>query len=79
MDKAAKDAEQVVLQTEKKLEEGQIDTTETPARYLGLLARIRPVLQPASRYLACESSTSSKFDNARRQDHLRRTGPQRYL
>lgn len=58
MDKAVSQAEQVVLKTEDKLESGEIDTTETPARFLGLLARIRPVLQPASRYLACGFITS---------------------
>lgn len=34
---------------------GQIDTKDTSARYLGYLARIRPVLISSSRYLAYTS------------------------
>lgn len=36
----------------EKIAEGQIDTTETSARYLGLLGRIRPLLISSTRYVA---------------------------
>ncbi|KAI8452560.1 mitochondrial 18 KDa protein-domain-containing protein [Phakopsora pachyrhizi] len=41
--------------------DGRIDTTETPARYLGLVARIRPLLIPATRYLAYTSDVGEAF------------------
>ena len=31
--------------------EGDVDSKDTPARYVGYLARIRPILLPATRYL----------------------------
>jgi fission process protein 1 len=36
-------------------------STDTPARYLGLVARIRPLLIPASRYLAYTSDVGEAF------------------
>ncbi|ORY78082.1 mitochondrial 18 KDa protein-domain-containing protein [Leucosporidium creatinivorum] len=51
----AKDVEKQLVLAEKEVAAGEIDTTETPARYLAFLARIRPVLQPATRYLAYTS------------------------
>lgn len=36
-------------------------STETPARYLALVARIRPLLIPASRYLAYTSDVGEAF------------------
>ena len=38
--------------TTDKILDGEIDTTDTKARYLALLGRARPVLLPAARYLA---------------------------
>ncbi|KAM0786733.1 hypothetical protein ACM66B_002171 [Microbotryomycetes sp. NB124-2] len=51
----AGNVEQQLAIAEDKAIKGEIDTTETPARYLALLARVRPVLQPATRYLAYTS------------------------
>lgn len=44
-----------VISVKDQVLEGDVDTTETSARYLGLLGRIRPVLLPAARYLAYTS------------------------
>ncbi|KAG0145004.1 hypothetical protein CROQUDRAFT_46375 [Cronartium quercuum f. sp. fusiforme G11] len=45
----------------EQIVDGRIDTTETPARYLALLSRIRPILIPASRYLAYTSDLGEAF------------------
>ena len=39
-------------EVQARIVEGEVDSTETKARYLALLGRIRPVLLPATRYLA---------------------------
>ncbi|KAK9896245.1 hypothetical protein P389DRAFT_183757 [Cystobasidium minutum MCA 4210] len=45
----------------EKIVDGEIDTTDTSARYLALLGRIRPVLLPATRYLAYTSDIGEAF------------------
>lgn len=56
---AAKSAEQQLVKTvataSHEVAAGEVDSVETPARYLGYLARVRPILQPFSRYLAYTS------------------------
>ena len=56
---AAKSAEQHLVQTvttsAHEVVSGEVDSRDTPARYLGYLARVRPILQPFSRYLAYTS------------------------
>ena len=47
--------------TTDKIAHGDIDTTETNARYLALLGRARAVLIPASRYLAYTSDIGEAF------------------
>lgn len=43
--------DQLVL-TGERIEEGQIDTLDTPVRWLGLLGRVKPALTASARYLA---------------------------
>lgn len=50
-----------VINVKDQVLEGDVDTTETSARYLGLLGRIRPVLLPAARYLAYTSDIGEAF------------------
>ncbi|KAK4057553.1 hypothetical protein OIO90_001622, partial [Microbotryomycetes sp. JL221] len=57
----AADVEKQLVIAEDKAVKGEIDTTETPARYLAFLARVRPVLQPATRYLAYTSDVGESF------------------
>ncbi|KAA1130382.1 hypothetical protein PGTUg99_007807 [Puccinia graminis f. sp. tritici] len=45
----------------ERIADGRIDSTDTAARYLGLVARIRPLLIPASRYLAYTSDVGEAF------------------
>lgn len=45
----------------ESIAEGDVDTTQTNARYLGYLARIRPLLLPATRYLAYTSDVGEAF------------------
>ncbi|TNY21526.1 mitochondrial 18 KDa protein-domain-containing protein [Rhodotorula diobovata] len=47
--------------TEQQVIQGQIDSTDTNARYLGYLARLRPVLITSSRYLAYSSDVGESF------------------
>jgi hypothetical protein len=42
----------LALEKQQRIVDGEVDTTDTKARYLGLIGRIRPVLLPAARYLA---------------------------
>ncbi|GAA99527.1 uncharacterized protein L969DRAFT_93985 [Mixia osmundae IAM 14324] len=44
-----------------KVEEGKIDTIDSNARYLAYLARLRPLLLPATRYLAYTSDVGEAF------------------
>ncbi|GAA6044411.1 hypothetical protein JCM8097_002749, partial [Rhodosporidiobolus ruineniae] len=53
--------EKQVEQTAEQVAEGKIDTTDTKARYLGYLARLRPVLISSSRYLAYSSDVGESF------------------
>ncbi|MBW0518555.1 hypothetical protein O181_058270 [Austropuccinia psidii MF-1] len=46
---------------QEKIVDGRVDTTNTSTRYLGLMARIRPLLVPASRYLAYTSDVGEAF------------------
>ncbi|SCZ93312.1 BZ3500_MvSof-1268-A1-R1_Chr6-2g08602 [Microbotryum saponariae] len=55
MTSVAKPAGSPVDTMEQQIVDGEIDTTESSARYLAYLARIRPVLQPMTRYLAYTS------------------------
>jgi len=45
----------------ERIADGRIDSTDTAARYLALVARIRPLLIPASRYLAYTSDVGEAF------------------
>lgn len=45
-------------ETTEKIAEGQVDSTDSSVRYLGLLGRARAVLIPATRYLAYTSDVS---------------------
>lgn len=42
----------LAAEKQKRIADGIVDSTDTKARYLGLVGRIRPVLLPAARYLA---------------------------
>lgn len=46
-------------ETTEKIAEGQVDSTDTSVRYLGLLGRARAVLIPATRYLAYTSDVGA--------------------
>ncbi|CAD6585230.1 MAG: hypothetical protein CYPHOPRED_002999 [Cyphobasidiales sp. Tagirdzhanova-0007] len=48
-------------EVQARIVEGEVDSTETKARYLALLGRIRPVLLPATRYLAYTSDIGEAF------------------
>ncbi|KAF9993141.1 hypothetical protein BGZ65_011393 [Modicella reniformis] len=50
-----------IKQEVKELEEGQIDTVETPARYLAYLGRYRNLFVASSRYLAYSSDVGEAF------------------
>ncbi|KAF9196940.1 hypothetical protein BGZ50_004527 [Haplosporangium sp. Z 11] len=45
----------------QEIEQGQIDTVETPARYLAYLARYRNLFMASSRYLAYSSDVGEAF------------------
>lgn len=53
---AEKLTEEAVLNVGSEILRGEVDSKDTPARYLGYLARFRPILQPFSRYLAYVAS-----------------------
>ncbi|BGP41336.1 hypothetical protein JCM10450v2_005379 [Rhodotorula kratochvilovae] len=53
--------EKSLEKTEQQVLAGEIDTTDTNARYLGYLARLRPVLISSSRYLAYSSDVGESF------------------
>ncbi|BGO97371.1 Mitochondrial 18 kDa protein [Rhodotorula toruloides] len=64
MDKAREyeqDLEKRAGKLEDQLVLGQVDTTDTKARYLGYLARLRPVLISSTRYLAYSSDVGESF------------------
>jgi hypothetical protein len=63
---AEKAAEQAVVNVGTEIVHGDIDSKDTPARYLGYLARFRPILQPFSRYLACVPSSQSRGEGGGR-------------
>ncbi|KNF04680.1 hypothetical protein PSTG_02166 [Puccinia striiformis f. sp. tritici PST-78] len=46
---------------QERIADGRIDSTDTAARYLGLVARIRPLLLPGTRYLAYTSDIGEAF------------------
>ncbi|KAI7935414.1 hypothetical protein MJO28_016285 [Puccinia striiformis f. sp. tritici] len=46
---------------QERIADGRIDSTDTAARYLGLVARIRPLLIPGTRYLAYTSDIGEAF------------------
>ncbi|KAG0659806.1 hypothetical protein C6P46_005009 [Rhodotorula mucilaginosa] len=56
-----KQAEKSLDKLEDQIARGDIDSTETNARYLGYLARFRPVLIASSRYLAYTSDVGESF------------------
>lgn len=56
-----KQAEKSLDKLEDQIVRGDIDSTETNARYLGYLARFRPVLIASSRYLAYTSDVGESF------------------
>ncbi len=45
----------------RELEQGEIDTVETPARYLAYLARYKNLFVASSRYLAYSSDVGEAF------------------
>lgn len=51
----------LAMEKQQRIMDGEVDTTETKARYLGLVGRIRPVLLPAARYLAYTSDVGEAF------------------
>ncbi|GJN90180.1 hypothetical protein Rhopal_003179-T1 [Rhodotorula paludigena] len=53
--------EKSLEKTEQQVLAGQVDTTDTQARYLGYLGRLRPVLISSSRYLAYSSDVGESF------------------
>ncbi|SCV67532.1 BQ2448_5143 [Microbotryum intermedium] len=55
MTSLSKSTDSRVDKMEQQIVDGEIDTTESSARYLAYLGRIRPVLQPMTRYLAYTS------------------------
>ncbi|GAA5946066.1 hypothetical protein JCM3775_007209 [Rhodotorula graminis] len=64
MDKAREletSLEKSLEETKQDVIDGDIDTTDTNARYLGYLARLRPVLISSSRYLAYSSDVGESF------------------
>ncbi|GAA5867041.1 hypothetical protein JCM3774_003765 [Rhodotorula dairenensis] len=56
-----KQAEKSLDKLEDQIVRGDIDSTETKARYLGYLARFRPVLIASTRYLAYTSDVGESF------------------
>ncbi|GAA6025284.1 hypothetical protein JCM10207_001283 [Rhodosporidiobolus poonsookiae] len=58
---AARDIEKQLEKTEERIVEGKVDSVDTNARYLGYLARFRPVLIASSRYLAYTSDVGESF------------------
>ncbi|POY75237.1 hypothetical protein BMF94_1607 [Rhodotorula taiwanensis] len=56
-----KQAESSVDKLEDQIVRGDIDSKDTQARYLGYLARFRPVLIASSRYLAYTSDVGESF------------------
>ncbi|KAF8981814.1 hypothetical protein BGZ46_002227 [Entomortierella lignicola] len=59
--KVTEDIKQEVKEEVRELEEGQIDTVETPARYLAYLARYKSLFVASSRYLAYSSDVGEAF------------------
>ncbi|GAA5911301.1 hypothetical protein JCM5296_004796 [Sporobolomyces johnsonii] len=53
--------EKTLETAEQQVLAGEVDTTETNARYLGYLARLRPVLISSTRYLAYSSDVGESF------------------
>lgn len=43
------------------LKDGDVDLNDTPARYLAFFARLRPMVQPFTRYLAYTSDLGESF------------------
>ncbi|GAA5987291.1 hypothetical protein JCM10908_001896 [Rhodotorula pacifica] len=56
-----KQAEKSIDKLEDQIVRGDIDSKDTNARYLGYLARFRPVLIASSRYLAYTSDVGESF------------------
>lgn len=56
-----KSAVETVDKAVKQVEEGDVDSRDTPARYLAYGARLRPIVQPLSRYLAYTSDVGESF------------------
>ncbi|KAF9204170.1 hypothetical protein BGZ49_005616 [Haplosporangium sp. Z 27] len=59
--KVTEDIKQEVKEEVRELEEGEIDTVETPARYLAYLARYKSLFVASSRYLAYSSDVGEAF------------------
>ncbi|KAM0750782.1 hypothetical protein T439DRAFT_325839 [Meredithblackwellia eburnea MCA 4105] len=61
VDQAVTATEKKVEKTITEVEKGEIDTINTPARYLAFGARLRPIVQPFTRYLAYSSDVGESF------------------
>ncbi|KAF9113237.1 hypothetical protein BGX27_001984 [Mortierella sp. AM989] len=59
--KFAEEIKQEVKEDIHEFEQGQIDTVETPARYLAYLARYKNLFAASSRYLAYSSDVGEAF------------------
>lgn len=59
--KIADEIKQEVKQEVQQLEEGHVDTVETPARYLAYLGRYKTLFIASSRYLAYSSDVGEAF------------------
>lgn len=58
---SADDVKKEIANVEREIKEGDIDTKDTGFRYLAYLARLRPLVQPATRYLAYTSDVGEAF------------------
>ncbi|KAF9174684.1 hypothetical protein BGX21_001465 [Mortierella sp. AD011] len=59
--RVAEEIKQEVKEDVRELERGEIDTVETPARYLAYLARYKNLFIASSRYLAYSSDVGEAF------------------
>ncbi|KAF9436912.1 hypothetical protein BGZ76_002576 [Entomortierella beljakovae] len=59
--KISEEIKQNVKEDILELEQGEIDTVDTPARYLAYLARYRKIISASSRYLAYSSDVGEAF------------------